>query len=140
MLFGIAATYFSVRKTFKETPAQCMRPIPPKKVHKTWIEKRENIWRRISYKNKLVFRNIFLNKTRVILSSIGVIGCVLGVIFGAVIYKEILIATVKEDIWFFNSCLPTSAKVSLNYSKIYYTGFDSLSTKNKYINQNIIIR
>src|SRR5699024_7920272 len=34
------------------------------------------IWKRLSYKNKLIFRNIFLNKLRVILSSLGIIGCV----------------------------------------------------------------
>jgi putative ABC transport system permease protein len=76
LLFGIAASLISIRKTLKEVPAQCMRPVPPKKVKKIWIEKRESIWRRISYNNKLIFRNIFLNKTRVILSSIGIIGCV----------------------------------------------------------------
>ncbi len=76
LLFGIAASLISVRKILREVPAQCMRPVPPKKVHKTWIEKRESLWKRISYKNKLILRNIFLNKLRVILSSIGVIGCV----------------------------------------------------------------
>jgi putative ABC transport system permease protein len=76
LLFGIAATLFSAARTLKEMPAQCMRPVPPKKVHKTWLEKRTRLWNRISYKNKLIFRNIFLNKWRVVLSSIGVIGCV----------------------------------------------------------------
>ncbi|GEM_PF-488869 len=76
LFFGISASLLSARKTLKEMPAQCMRPLPPKKVHKTWLEKREKLWSRLSYKNKLIFRNIFLNKWRAILSSVGVIGCV----------------------------------------------------------------
>ena len=74
--FGIIASLLSVTKALKEVPAQCMRPMPPKKVHKIWLEKRKKLWSKISYKNKLIIRNIMLNKHRAILSSIGVIGCV----------------------------------------------------------------
>jgi putative ABC transport system permease protein len=76
VLFGIFASLLSSTKALKEVPAQCLRPIPPKKVHKTWLEKREKLWNKISYKNKLIIRNILLNKRRAILSSIGVIGCI----------------------------------------------------------------
>jgi putative ABC transport system permease protein len=75
LLFAALAAVFSARKALKETPAQCMRPVPPKKVRQTLIE-RTRFWRRISYKNKLILRNILFNKQRAILSSIGIIGCV----------------------------------------------------------------
>ncbi|TYQ17729.1 UNVERIFIED_CONTAM: putative ABC transport system permease protein [Acetivibrio alkalicellulosi] len=75
LIFGITASFISVRKKLKEVPAQCMRPLPPKKIKKTWIEKRTWLWKRLSYKNKLVFRNVVLNKKRVLLSAIGIIGC-----------------------------------------------------------------
>jgi len=87
ILFGLIASLLSTRKPLKELPAQCMRPIPPKKVHKTWLEKRQKLWNRISYKNKLIIRNILLNKKRAVLSSIGVIGCV-GVLMCAFGLKE----------------------------------------------------
>lgn len=76
ILFGIASTALSAHQTLRETPAHLMRPVPPKKVHKTFLEKREKIWRRIPYKYKLIIRNILLGKRRAILSSIGIIGCV----------------------------------------------------------------
>jgi len=76
VLFGIIASLFSTRKVLREVPAQCMRPMPPKKAQKIWLEKHTKIWSRISYKNKLILRNILLNKQRAILSSIGIIGCV----------------------------------------------------------------
>lgn len=87
VVFGIIASLLSVLKVLKEVPASCMRPVQPKKVHKTWIEKRKNVWNKISYKNKLIIRNILLNKRRGILSSIGVIGCV-GVLMCAFGLKE----------------------------------------------------
>ena len=76
LLIGTTASLLSTTKVLREAPAQCMRPIPPRKVHKTWLEKRKRLWSKISYKNKLIIRNILLNKHRAILSSVGVIGCV----------------------------------------------------------------
>jgi putative ABC transport system permease protein len=76
VLFGIIASILSTRNVLREMPAQCMRPLAPKKIQKIWFEKHQKVWSRISYKNKLILRNIFLNKQRAVLSSIGIIGCV----------------------------------------------------------------
>ncbi|MDP4093779.1 MAG: FtsX-like permease family protein [Bacillota bacterium] len=96
ILFGFVASLLSIRKVLKEVPAQCMRPLPPKKVHKTWLEKREKLWKRISYKNKLIIRNILLNKRRAILSSIGIIGCV-GVLMCAFGLKEAMTSLIDKQ-------------------------------------------
>lgn len=76
VIIGMLASLLSIRKIFKESPAQIMRPTLVKKAHKIWIEKRKSIWKKLSFKNKLILRNIFLNKFRVILSSFGIICCV----------------------------------------------------------------
>ncbi len=76
LIIGGIASLLSIRKILKESPAQIMRPPLVKKARKIWLEKRKSIWKKLSYKNKLILRNIFLNKFRVILSSFGVIGCV----------------------------------------------------------------
>ena len=76
VLFGVIASVLSTRNVLREMPAQCMRPLPPQKVQKIWFEKHQKIWDRMSYKNKLILRNILLNKQRAVLSSIGIIGCV----------------------------------------------------------------
>lgn len=76
LIFGIGASYLSVRKTLKEVPAQCLRTAPPKKVHKILLERIPFIWNHFSHRGKLIARNIFLNKKRVLLSSFGIIGCV----------------------------------------------------------------
>lgn len=76
LLFAVTASFLSIRKIFKEMPAQSMSRPPLEKAHVILVERIGFIWKRLSYKNKLIFRNIFLNKLRVILSSLGIIGCV----------------------------------------------------------------
>jgi len=73
--FGIAATLFSVRRPLKEAPAAAMRPKPPRTTRPILLE-RTALWAHLTYGSKLVWRNLFLNKGRALLSSIGIIGCV----------------------------------------------------------------
>lgn len=74
VLFGMAAAYLSCRSLLKLTAARLMRPEPPKNARKIWLEKRKGLWKRLSFKTKLIWRNVLLNKRRAMLGSIGVIG------------------------------------------------------------------
>lgn len=71
--FGILACYLSGRAILRERAAQAMRPKPPKKMKKLLIERFPWIWSRISYNDKLILRNIFLNKQKALASSVGVV-------------------------------------------------------------------
>ncbi|MDR9747934.1 ABC transporter permease [Paenibacillus taichungensis] len=71
--FGMLACYLSGIGILREHAAQAMRPKPPKKMKKLLIERLPKMWRRISYSNKLILRNIFLNKQKAIASSVGVV-------------------------------------------------------------------
>jgi putative ABC transport system permease protein len=61
----------------KERAAQALRPKPPKKMKKIMVERVVGLWKRLSYGNKLILRNIFLNKKKALTSSFGVIVCVI---------------------------------------------------------------
>ncbi|ASS64921.1 MULTISPECIES: FtsX-like permease family protein [unclassified Paenibacillus] len=71
--FGMLACYLSGMGILREHAAQAMRPKPPKKMRELFLERFPGIWRRISYSNKLILRNIFLNKQKAIASSVGVV-------------------------------------------------------------------
>lgn len=71
-LFGIIACYISGRNVLKERAAQAMRPKPPKSMKAIFIERIPGLWNRLPYNYKLILRNIFLNKRKVLASSIGV--------------------------------------------------------------------
>ena len=81
-VFSGAATLFAVQKVLKEKPAQAMRPRPPKGSKAILVERILWLWRKLKYSSKLIARNIFLNKTRMALSSIGIIGSVMLLIVG----------------------------------------------------------
>ncbi|MFD2700590.1 ABC transporter permease [Paenibacillus shunpengii] len=71
--FGILSCYLSGIGILRERAAQAMRPKPPKKIKKLFIERYPEIWSRISYSYKLILRNILLNKHKALASSIGVV-------------------------------------------------------------------
>lgn len=71
-VFGMLACYLSGRKLLQERAAQAMRPKPPRSMKPLFIEKIPGLWGRLSYKDKLIMRNIFLNKKKVLASSVGV--------------------------------------------------------------------
>lgn len=70
--FGALACYLSGRKLLKQGAAQAMRPKPPKSMKSIWIERIPGLWKRLPYSYKLILRNIFLNKSKVLASSAGV--------------------------------------------------------------------
>lgn len=70
--FGIVACYLSARPILRERAAMAMRPKPPKKTRKLLIERATGFWSYISYSNKIILRNIFLNKPKALASSFGV--------------------------------------------------------------------
>lgn len=75
ILFGWVACYFSCSKILKEKPADAMRVKPAKSVKPILLERNKRFWNKLSYRNKLLFRNIFLNKKRTIFTSVAVICC-----------------------------------------------------------------
>ena len=80
LIFSITASLLAVFDTLKEKPAQCLRPVVLEKRKQILLEKWDFLWRNLSHRTKLILRNIFFNKTRCFLSSLGVIGCV-GLLF-----------------------------------------------------------
>ncbi len=81
ILFSITATIISCYKTLREVPANTLKPKPPKKSSHIFIDK-FFIWNKMSFTYKIILRNIFYNKMRLILSSIGVIGSIAFLITG----------------------------------------------------------
>lgn len=72
-ILGIISVYLSGKSILKECASQAMRPKPPKKMKKLLIEKIPKLWKSLSYSNKLILRNIFLNKQKAVASSVGVL-------------------------------------------------------------------
>jgi len=81
VLIGIIAfltgiCLLSVRKILKGTPAETLRPYVPKNIKQTKLEK-TRLWDKMSFGFRWNYRDTIRNKSRTIVTLIGVIGCVI---------------------------------------------------------------
>lgn len=74
-LVCIGTAYFAAKGALSETPAECMRPKPPKKSRKTLLERIPAIWSKLGFNTKYIFRNIMRNKSKMAICIIGITGC-----------------------------------------------------------------
>ena len=71
----VGATIMVINKLLKEDATTLLRPISPPIGKKILLEKIKPLWKRISFNNQIMARNIFRYKRRVIMSLLGFIGC-----------------------------------------------------------------
>ena len=82
MVSTFLVTFYSTRKTLKETPAELLKPKAPKAGKKILLEKIPLVWNRLSFSMKNSVRNIFRHKKNLILTSLSVIGSTVLVFLG----------------------------------------------------------
>lgn len=80
-----------------DTPAMLLRDKPPKKGEHIFLESMPSIWDKMKFSNKLIVRNTLKNKGRLIMSIIGVMGCV-GVIIAALTVRS-TIAGITDQVY-----------------------------------------
>ena len=71
-IFCVGAGSFGARKILKIAPAESMRPEPPKKGGRVLLDKIDFIWDKLTFSWKMVLRNIFRNKKRILFITIGI--------------------------------------------------------------------
>lgn len=71
----IGTAYYITSKTLRERPAECMRPKAPPAAKKILPEKIPALWNKFNFTQKYIVRNMFRNKSRMIISIIGIMGC-----------------------------------------------------------------
>ena len=67
-------TWYCCRRTLREVPAQLIRPKAPEAGKKIFLEYLP-FWRRLSFLNKVMLRNVFRYKQRFLMMLIGIGGC-----------------------------------------------------------------
>lgn len=74
LLMGLV-TVFACYKELKQNPSALMRPVPPKRGHKIFLERIGFLWNRLSFTWKVTIRNMLRYKKRGLMTIIGVSGC-----------------------------------------------------------------
>ena len=86
----VGSTIIVINKLLKEDATTLLRPISPPIGKKILLEKITPLWKRINFNNKIMARNIFRYKRRVIMSLLGFIGCTSLIMSGYAIKDSML--------------------------------------------------
>ncbi len=89
------SAFLSCYKTLRTAPAQAMRPKPPRKTRRILAERWTGLWKRLGFGAKMNLRNMFLHKTKMLLSSVGIVGC-LALLVGLIGLKDNMQASFKS--------------------------------------------
>lgn len=83
----LGSAWLVARSLLKETPAQCMRPKPPKNAKTVLLERIGPLWRHLGFNTKYIIRNTFRNKVRMLTCVIGIAFC-MALVFMAFAIKD----------------------------------------------------
>ena len=75
ILCTVGAALFVIKIELKSKPANLMRPKAPKIGKKILLERITPLWKRLSFNHKVTLRNIFRYKQRMIMTVLGIAGC-----------------------------------------------------------------
>lgn len=78
---GLSA-YVVLREDLKSSPSVLMRPKAPKSGKRILLERIKPIWRRLSFTEKVTARNIFRYKQRMLMTVLGIAGCMALIVTG----------------------------------------------------------
>ena len=82
LFFASVAILLALRHVLREIPAAAMRPKAPKSARNSFLERFPKLWNRLRYDTKLIVRNLLMGRTKLLLSSIGVVGALTLLIMG----------------------------------------------------------
>ena len=71
----VAATLISALSQLLENPASLMRPLPPSSGRRVFLERIGFIWKRLSFTGKATIRTLARYKKRLIMTVVGIGGC-----------------------------------------------------------------
>jgi len=100
--FGISlactciATAFALVKELTLNPSKLMRPKAPKSGKRVLLEKIDMLWNRMNFSAKVTARNLARNKSRAIMTILGVAGCTSMLLASLGMYDSIQAITKKQ--------------------------------------------
>ncbi|MBR4081924.1 MAG: ABC transporter permease [Clostridia bacterium] len=75
VILSVLICLIAYNRAAKETTASLLRPKPPRSGSRIFLERITFLWRRFSFNNKMIVRNLMRNKGRTLLSLVGILCC-----------------------------------------------------------------
>lgn len=93
VVMSMGICLIAYHRTSKETPADLLRPKPPKSGRRILFERITFLWSRFSFNTKMVIRNLMRNKTRSFMSLLGILFCTMLIITSLGLQDSVKILT-----------------------------------------------
>lgn len=120
---SVGSAWFVLRYDLRATPAILMQPKAPKKGKRIFLERLSFIWRRLSFSQKVTLRNLFRYKQRMLMTIIGIAGCMSMIITGFGLRDSIgdIVSLQFDKLWHYQGTTvfnePPSQSQEQNYGK-----------------------
>lgn len=88
ILCTVGASVFVLMEELRDHPSNLMRPKAPKLGKKIFLERITPLWRRLNFNQKVTFRNLFRYKQRMIMTVLGIAGCMAMLVTGFSLKKS----------------------------------------------------
>ena len=75
IVLSVLICQIALRSSMRESPAELLRPKPPKGGTRVLLERWTGLWKRLSFNSKMIIRNLMRNKGRTIILLAGIICC-----------------------------------------------------------------
>ncbi|WP_300384654.1 FtsX-like permease family protein [Clostridium sp.] len=110
ILCTVGAALFVLKSELKDNPSNLMRVKAPKLGKKILLERITPLWKRFNFNQKVTFRNLFRYKQRMIMTILGIAGCMAMLVTGFALNKSNEVMIDKQ----FNKLMKYDAMVIFN--------------------------
>lgn len=108
----LGSAWVAVRVDLRSLPAALLQPKAPQAGQTLLLERWSGLWRRLSFNHKITLRNLFRYKQRLLMTVLGIAGCMAMMITGFGLKDSIGDIGVKQfdDLWHYDAVVTHSGQ------------------------------
>ncbi|MFB9768593.1 ABC transporter permease [Lactiplantibacillus modestisalitolerans] len=112
LLCTLGTALVVLRVDLRSLPAQLLQPKAPKAGQTLLLERWHGLWRRLSFNHKITLRNLFRYKQRLLMTVLGIAGCMAMMITGFGLKDSIGDISVKQfnQLWHYDAIVTRSGQ------------------------------
>ena len=135
LLCTLGTALVVLRVDLRSNPTALLQPKAPKAGQTLWLERWHGLWRRLSFNHKITLRNLFRYKQRLLMTVLGIAGCMAMMITGFGLKDSIGDISTKQfnELWHYDAVVtrsgnPTAAQQdTISSPALYQAGLTLMS-------------
>ena len=129
LICSVGSAWLVLRYDLRATPATLMQPKAPKNGKRIFLERLGFVWRRLSFSQKVTLRNLFRYKQRMLMTVIGIAGCMSMIITGFGLRDSIgdIVTLQFDKLWHYQGTIVFNEPPSSEQEQSYVKELDTLA-------------